>query len=80
MKKNKTKYNTICVGHHSTQANTNNVNGFSYKQLEVKTNRTLFCAEIATDITTWNSERKDILYYIFTLCTTIHQSTTSLNA
>jgi len=61
MKKNKTKYNIICVGHHSTQANTNNVNGSSYKQLEVKTNRTLFYAEIATDITTWNSERKDIL-------------------
>ena len=45
MKKNKTKYNTICVGYHSTQANTNNINEFSYKQLEVKTNRTLFCAK-----------------------------------
>ena len=30
----------------------------SYKQLEVKTNRTSFYAEIVTDITTGNSERK----------------------
>ena len=30
----------------------------SYKQLEVKTNRTSFYVEIVTDITTWNSEYK----------------------
>ena len=31
----------------------------SYKQLEVKTDRTSLYAEIITDITTRNSERKD---------------------
>ena len=31
----------------------------SYKQPEVKTNRTLFYVEIVTDITPRNSERKD---------------------
>ena len=31
----------------------------SYKQLEAKTNRTSFYAEIVTDITTRNSERND---------------------
>ena len=31
----------------------------SYKQLEVKTNRTLFYAEIVMDITTQNLEYKD---------------------
>ena len=50
--KQKKKHNTICVGHHYTQANTNNVN---------KT-----CALLQTtggkdepNITTHNSERKD---------------------
>ena len=37
--------NTICVGHHYTQTNTNN--------------RTSFYAEIVTDITTRNSEHKN---------------------
>jgi hypothetical protein len=52
--------NTIIGGHHYTQANSNNVNktwSLLKKLLEEKTNRTLFYAEIATDITT--SERKD---------------------
>jgi hypothetical protein len=43
----------------------------SYKQLEVKTNRTSFFAEIVTDITTWNSERKDnlaVLVLIISQC------------
>ena len=31
----------------------------SYKQPEAKTNRSSFYGEIATDITPWNSERKD---------------------
>ena len=47
-RKTKQKHNTICVRHHSwftAQANTNNVKQIirhepSYKQLEVKTNRT----------------------------------------
>ena len=36
------KHNTICVGHHYTHTNTNNVNKHerSYKQLEANTNRT----------------------------------------
>jgi hypothetical protein len=36
------KHNTICAGHHYTQTNTNNVSKTwaSYKQREVKTNRT----------------------------------------
>jgi len=38
------KHNTICVLHHYTQTNTNNINKHepSYKQLEVKTKRTSF--------------------------------------
>ena len=42
--KQKKKHNTINVGHNYTQINTNNVNKHepSYKQLEVKTNRTSF--------------------------------------
>ena len=42
-RKTKQKHNTICVGQHHTQANTNNVNKTykpSYKQQEAKTNRT----------------------------------------
>jgi len=31
----------------------------SYEQLEVKTYLTSFCAQIVTDITSQNSERKD---------------------
>ena len=38
----KQKHNTICVGHHYTKTNTIKVNKPSYKQLEVKTNRTSF--------------------------------------
>ena len=40
----KTTTNTICVGYHYTQTNTNNVikHESSYKQLVVKTNRTSF--------------------------------------
>jgi hypothetical protein len=51
--------------------NTNNltIHESSYKHLEVKTNRTSFYAEIATDITTRNSERKDtcVLNYSITI-------------
>ena len=40
----KQKHNTVCVGHHYTQANTNNVNKtlVPYKQLEVQTKRISF--------------------------------------
>jgi len=38
----KEKHTTTCVGHHYMQPNTNNINKPSYKQLEVKTNRTSF--------------------------------------
>ena len=34
------QHNTTCVGHYYTQARTNNANKSSYKQLDVKTNRT----------------------------------------
>jgi hypothetical protein len=58
----KEKDSTIYVGHHPSQANTNNINkGCSYKQLEVKTIRTSFYAEIVTDIPSQNSERKDTI-------------------
>jgi len=60
----KQKHNAICVGHHYTQTHTNNVktrHEHSYKQLKGKTNRTSFFAENVTDITTRNSERKDII-------------------
>jgi hypothetical protein len=50
-KQNKNR-NTMCVGHHYAQANTNNVKKTSHKQLEVKTNRTSFFAEVVMDITT----------------------------
>ena len=49
------KHNTISVGHHYTQTNTNNLSK-TCKQLEVKTNRTSFYVAIATDITTRNSD------------------------
>ena len=53
-RKTKQKHSTICVGHHYTRTNTNNVNKTraSYKQLEVNTNRTSFYAEIVANITT----------------------------
>jgi hypothetical protein len=57
--KQKQKHNTICVWHLYMQTNTNNVNKPSYRQLEVKTNRTSFYVENVTDVTTWNSEHKD---------------------
>ena len=60
----KQKHNAICVGHHYTQTSTNNVKTrleHSYKQLNVKTNRTSVFAENVTDITTRNSKRKDII-------------------
>ena len=41
-RKTKQKYNTICVGYHHTQTNTNNINKTwaFLQQLEVKTNQT----------------------------------------
>jgi transposase len=54
----KQKQNTQCVGHHYSQTNKNNINKKMRPPTEVKTNRTSFYAEIVTDITTWNSERK----------------------
>ena len=61
-RKTKQNHNTICVGHHYTQANTSNVkkdissptNNWGYRRVEHS-----FYAEIATDITTQNSQRKD---------------------
>ena len=52
----------ICVGHHYTQTNTNNVN--KTRALPQTTrgkdkSEHRFYAEIVTDITTRNSERKD---------------------
>ena len=56
----KQKHNTICVGHHFTQTNTNNVNkprsptnNWSYRRSEHR-----FYAEIVMDITTRNNDVK----------------------
>jgi len=54
----KQKQSTKCVGHHYSQTNKNNINKTIRPPTGVKTNRTSFHAEIVTDITTWNSERK----------------------
>ena len=57
--KNPQKNNTICVGHHYAQVNTNNVNNTSaLLQAIGGTVRTeyRFYAEIVTDIPTRNSE------------------------
>jgi len=57
----KQKHCTICIGHHDTKASTNNVNK-TYVLLQLtggKDEPNRFHAEIATDITTCNSERKD---------------------
>jgi len=56
----KQKHNTICVGHHYVQSNTNNVNK-TWALLQTtggKDNHRLY-AEINTAITTRNSVRKD---------------------
>jgi len=52
-RKTKQKHNIICIEHHYMQTNTNNVNKTCWRRTEDR-----FCADIATDITTWNSERK----------------------
>ena len=62
-RRRQTKHNTIqyvldTTIHKQTQIR----HELSYKQLEVKTNRTSFYAEIVTDLTTRNSERKDTLF------------------
>ena len=45
-------HNTICVGNHYTQINTNNIRHEpSYKQLEVRTNQTLLLLQIIHDDT-----------------------------
>ena len=50
-------------GHHYTQTNTNNVNMTRALQQTTnwmqRRNEHRFYSEIVTDITTWNSERKD---------------------
>ena len=53
----------MCVRHHySKQTQITYIkHDASYKQRGVKTNRTSFYAEIATDIITWNSELKDTI-------------------
>ena len=53
--KTTTQYVTDTTIHKQTQRR----HGPSYKQLDVKMIRTSLFADIVTDITTWNSERKD---------------------
>ena len=58
----KQKHNTLCVGNHYTQINTNNLNKtWALLQTTGGKRRTKYCfyAEIVTDITIRNSERKD---------------------
>ena len=58
-KQNK-KHNTVCVGHHFTQ--TNNVNktcSFLQTTGDLRQSEHSLYAEIVTDITTRNSERKE---------------------
>ena len=50
-RKTKQQHNNICVGHHCVQANRNKVN-------KIGGNGEPY-AEIVTDITAWNLERKD---------------------
>ena len=52
------KHNTICVGHHYTQANTNNVNK-TCALLQTTGGKDEL--KIVTDITTPNSERSHII-------------------
>ena len=52
----KEKYNTICIGHHYMQANTNNVNKTCAL---LQTTGGKDEPKIVTDITTPNSEHKD---------------------
>ena len=60
-RKTRQKHNTICVGHHYAQTNTNNVNKTRalLQTTGGKDNARRFYAEIVTDITTRNSEHKD---------------------
>ena len=57
----KQKHNTICVGHHYAQTNTNSVTKSCPLGNNWRKRRTEHCcyANIVTDITTRNSERKD---------------------
>ena len=58
--KHNKKHNTVCVGHHFTQ--TNNVNktcSFLQTTGDLRQSEHSFYAEIVTDITTRNSERKE---------------------
>jgi hypothetical protein len=58
----KQKHNTLCVGNHYTQINTNNLNKtWALLQTTGGKRQTKYCfyAEIVTDITIRNSERKD---------------------
>jgi len=58
-RKTKQKHNTICVGHHYTQTNTNNVNKTWVLLQTTGGKDDRFYVEIVTDITTQNSEHKD---------------------
>jgi hypothetical protein len=62
VKTNISQKNTMCVGHQYSQANTNNVNE-TWALLKPTAGKDepniIFDLEIATDITTRNSERKD---------------------
>ena len=53
------KHNTICVGHHYAQPNTNNVNKTCTLLQTTEGKDEPVYAEIVTDTTTQNSERKD---------------------
>jgi hypothetical protein len=60
-RKTKQKYNTICVGHHYTQSNTNNVNK-TWALLQTsggKDEPNIIYLEIVADNTTRNSEHKE---------------------
>ena len=65
-RKTKQKYNTICVGHQYTQANTMNVikTCTLIKTIGGKDEPNIVLCEIITDITTRNTERKETLLCI----------------
>jgi hypothetical protein len=59
----KQKHNTICVGHHRSQTNTNNINK-TWALLQTtggKDDPNIILCEIVTDITSQNSERRDTI-------------------
>jgi len=55
-KEKQNKNTTQCVGHHYTQANTNNVNKtWGHPTNNWRRTEHRFYTEIVTDVTTWNS-------------------------